>query len=73
MACVCWESRISYIDKRGNAGIAPLSYRCAQHRDARRREDKRKADAVARFFLAASSLQRALPAPLPLLAHSEVR
>lgn len=70
--CYCQESRISAVDARGCSYTARLSWRCAEHAKALRAADVARDKAVARWFAAASSLQRALPAPPMLLAYTPV-
>lgn len=71
MACACAETRISYADKRGNGRVAPVSYRCAEHRPALRANDAKRHAAGLAFLAAVARVCRpALPAPRLLLTVS---
>lgn len=62
--CACSVTRISFTDKNGSGRIAPVTYRCAEHRDV-----QRKADAPAWQQRVASSIQKARKSPVLLIAQ----
>lgn len=66
--CGCSETRISYTRPDGMSAIAPVSYRCARHRNFRRvQDDKRRTSIAATVAYICTPMPTALPAPRALL------
>lgn len=60
--CACEETRIAYKRPDGVTALAPVSIRCAEHRNARRAADNTRREGIAALF---RSIVRPFPLALP--------